>query len=152
MSRSLRHVLPAAVLIGVLAGCGGGGRSAGPAPTGGATAQPVNTAAAVTECHQFASVQTMITSGTAGDTTSAKVLATLKAHGTSWVSLLRAAAQPAVKDRGQPGVIALGLQTEANELAIVRTAGVIGTQSQVTGAYAKAQAELARIARDCSSA
>lgn len=151
MSRSLRRVLPVVILIGVLAGCSGGGKSAGPKPTGAAT-PAVNTAATATECHQFATVQAMITSGTAGDTTNAKVLATLKAHGSAWSSLLKAAAAPAIKDRGQPGIVALALQTEANELGVVRTAGVIGSQPEVTQAWAKAQAELASIAKDCASA
>lgn len=151
MSRSLRHVLPAAVLIGVLAGCGGSGGSPGPKPTGAAL-PPVNTAAAAAECHQFSPVQAMITSGTAGDSTNAKVLATLKARGTNWSNLLKAAAAPAIKDRGQPGIIALALQTEAYELGFVRTAGVIGSQSEVTRAWAEAQSELAKITHDCSSA
>jgi hypothetical protein len=153
MSRSLRKVLPAVVLIGALAGCSGSsGGSASPKPSGTAAPPAVNTAAAAAECHQFSAVQAMITAGTAGDSTNAKVLATLKAHGTAWASLLKAAAQPAVKDRGEPGVIALGLETAANELGLVRTTGVIGTQAQVAAAWAKAQAELATIARDCASA
>jgi hypothetical protein len=151
MSRSLRLILPAIVLTGALAGCGGHGSSS-PGPAGSTAAQPVNTAAATAECQQFGTVHSMITSGMAGDTTNAKVLATLKAHGSAWSSLLKAAARPAVREHGEPGLIALALDTEANELAFVRSAGVLGTQSQVTSAWTLAQAELGTIAKDCASA